>query len=37
VHDSLSNSTLVIVDTTGHCPHLSAPNKTIEAMKEYLT
>ncbi len=37
VHDNLSNSKLVIVDTSGHCPHLSAPQKTIEAMKEYLT
>jgi len=37
VHDNLSNSKLVIVDTSGHCPHLSAPHKTIDAMKEYLT
>jgi sigma-B regulation protein RsbQ len=37
VYDNLSNSTFVILDTSGHCPHLSAPNKTIEAMKEYLT
>jgi sigma-B regulation protein RsbQ len=36
VHANISNSELVTLDTTGHCPHLSAPNETIEAMKEYL-
>jgi len=36
VHDSISNSKLVVLETTGHCPHLSAPNQTIEAMKKYL-
>jgi sigma-B regulation protein RsbQ len=36
VHESIANSTLVIIETTGHCPHLSFPNQTIEAMKKYL-
>ena len=37
VHDNIAKSKLVILETTGHCPHLSAPNPTIEAMKKYLT
>jgi sigma-B regulation protein RsbQ len=36
VHKNISNSKLVVLETIGHCPHLSAPNKTIEAMKSYL-
>ena len=36
VHDTISNSELVTLDATGHCPHLSAPAQTIEAMKKYL-
>lgn len=36
VHENIANSTLVIIETTGHCPHLSFPNQTIEAMKKYL-
>ena len=36
VHDNIPNSKLVILDTTGHCPHLSDPDQTIEAMKQYL-
>ena len=36
VHDNTSNSKLVILETTGHCPHLSAPNLTIEAMQQNL-
>ena len=30
------NNTLVILEATGHCPHLSAPIKTIEAIDGYL-
>ena len=37
VHDNISNSKFTILETTGHCPHLSAPEQTIEAMKDYLT
>jgi sigma-B regulation protein RsbQ len=36
VHENIANSRLVIIETTGHCPHLSFPNQTIEAMKKYL-
>jgi sigma-B regulation protein RsbQ len=36
VHDHITNSKLVILDTTGHCPHLSAPEETAEAMRHYL-
>jgi sigma-B regulation protein RsbQ len=36
VHEHIANSSLVVLETTGHCPHLSEPNKTIEAMKQYL-
>ena len=36
VHKQVSNSEFVVLDATGHCPHLSAPNQTIEAMKSYL-
>jgi sigma-B regulation protein RsbQ len=36
VHDNIANSKLVVLETTGHCPHLSDPNQTIEAMKQYL-
>lgn len=31
------NNTLVILEATGHCPHLSAPIKTIEAIDGYLS
>ena len=30
------NNSLVILDATGHCPHLSAPAQTIEAINCYL-
>jgi sigma-B regulation protein RsbQ len=36
VHQHLSGSHLVRLRATGHCPHLSAPEETIAAMKEYL-
>jgi sigma-B regulation protein RsbQ len=36
VHAHLSDSRLVMLDATGHCPNLSAPDKTIAAMKAYL-
>lgn len=32
----LANSTLRIMKATGHCPHMSAPEETIQIMKEYL-
>lgn len=36
VHQFLPHSTLVNLQATGHCPHLSAPAETIDAMKKYL-
>jgi sigma-B regulation protein RsbQ len=36
VNNNISNSKLVILETIGHCPHLSAPNQTVKAMKSYL-
>ena len=37
VHRNLSGSTLVHLKATGHCPHLSAPEETIAAMRDYLS
>ena len=36
VHEHLPNSTLAILEATGHCPNLSAPEETIAAIKAYL-
>ena len=36
VHRHLPHNELVILDATGHCPHLSAPDETIAAIKEFL-
>ncbi|MBO0937005.1 alpha/beta hydrolase [Fibrella sp. HMF5335] len=30
------NSTLHVIDATGHCPHMSAPNETIQSIEQYL-
>jgi sigma-B regulation protein RsbQ len=32
----LPESTMRVMRATGHCPHMSAPEETIELMKEYL-
>jgi sigma-B regulation protein RsbQ len=37
VHRHLAGSKLVRLAATGHCPHLSAPNETITAIREYLS
>lgn len=37
VHAQLAGSTLVQLDTSGHCPHLSAPVETILAIRGYLS
>jgi sigma-B regulation protein RsbQ len=37
VHRQLSGSTLRMMAATGHCPHMSHPAETIEAMREYLS
>jgi sigma-B regulation protein RsbQ len=36
VHDSIAGSELVILDATGHCPNLSAPAATIEAIAAFV-
>lgn len=36
VHGRLPLSTLRLMRATGHCPHMSHPEETIEAIKEYL-
>jgi sigma-B regulation protein RsbQ len=36
MHRHLANSELVVVEATGHCPHVSHPEQTITAMKRYL-
>jgi sigma-B regulation protein RsbQ len=37
LHQHMAGSTLRILKATGHCPHLSAPAETIEAMRAFLT
>jgi len=36
VHQSLPHSTFQQMKATGHCPHLSHPDETIQLMREYL-
>jgi sigma-B regulation protein RsbQ len=36
VSKSIKNSTFHLMKATGHCPNLSAPEETIEAIKNYL-
>lgn len=36
VHRNIADSELVVLQATGHCPHLSAPAETIAAMKRFL-
>ncbi len=36
MHQQIPDSTLVIMNATGHCPNLSAPEETISAIKKYL-
>jgi sigma-B regulation protein RsbQ len=36
VHEHLPHSEFVVLDATGHCPHLSAPEATIAAMQRFL-
>jgi sigma-B regulation protein RsbQ len=37
VHRQIPGSRLVIMKATGHCPNLSAPDETIEAIEDFLT
>jgi sigma-B regulation protein RsbQ len=36
VHECLPNSSYVALEATGHCPNLSAPQETVEAIRAYL-
>lgn len=36
VHDRLRNSHLTVLPTSGHCPHMTHPNETIQAIRNYL-
>jgi len=36
VHAQLADSRLVLLEATGHCPNLSAPEETVAAIKAYL-
>ena len=36
LRDKLPGSTLRVLEATGHCPHLSHPDETIQVIKEYL-
>ena len=36
VHGQLRDSTLRVMKATGHCPHMSDPEETVELMREYL-
>jgi sigma-B regulation protein RsbQ len=36
VHRHLRDSELVVLDATGHCPNLSAPDQVVTAIRHYL-
>jgi sigma-B regulation protein RsbQ len=36
VHQHLPDSRLVVLETSGHCPHLSAPDETVAAIQAFL-
>lgn len=36
VADRLPDATLVVLDATGHCPHLSAPDEVVNAIEAFL-
>jgi sigma-B regulation protein RsbQ len=36
VHKCLANSQLVVMDATGHCPHMSAPREVTAQLKKFL-
>ena len=37
VHSHLAGSTLVRLNATGHCPHVSDPEEVIQVMRQYLS
>lgn len=36
VHSQINNSTLIVLPANGHCPHMSDPELTLEAIDNYL-
>jgi sigma-B regulation protein RsbQ len=36
VHSQLPNSEFVVMDTIGHCSHMSAPNQVVQHLKHFL-
>jgi len=36
MHENMSQNTLVIMEATGHCPHMSAVKETVNAIRTYL-
>ncbi len=36
VHEAINGSQLVVMEATGHCPNLSAPDETIRAIRAFL-
>ena len=36
VHRAIPESRLVVLSATGHCPNLSAPEETVDAIKAFL-
>jgi sigma-B regulation protein RsbQ len=36
VHRAIPDSKLVVLDATGHCPNLSAPEEVISAMRAFV-
>ena len=37
MHDQIPGSTLVLMQATGHCPNLSAPDETIAAIRAFVS
>jgi sigma-B regulation protein RsbQ len=36
MHERMENNTFVLLKATGHCSHMSAPEETIQAIKDYI-
>lgn len=36
VHEHIAGSTLSVINTSGHCPHLTAPELTLEVITDFL-
>jgi sigma-B regulation protein RsbQ len=36
IHEKITNSELAVLDTFGHCPHLSNPELTYKVINEFI-